>query len=167
MASDPLARRIAHYGDDPELCSILGQVCELTRMGFAAIAFVNEDRWIACQVLDQIEFGLTPGGELDVSTTICADIRDSGRRIIIDHVREEKEWCTHPTPILFGFQSYLSLPLFVGDDQFFGTLCAIDPTPRLLNTPELIEAIERLARRVEEILRVRIAAADVGEARQA
>ncbi len=42
---------------------ILEVVCRTTGMGFAAVARVTEDRWIACAVLDQIEFGLQPGGE--------------------------------------------------------------------------------------------------------
>ena len=51
--------------------------CRSTGMGFAAVARVTDDRWIACEVLDAIGFGLTPGGELAVKTTICDEIRDS------------------------------------------------------------------------------------------
>jgi hypothetical protein len=35
-------------------------------MGFAAVARVTEDRWVACAVKDDIAFGLKPGGELDL-----------------------------------------------------------------------------------------------------
>nr|WP_254447776.1 GAF domain-containing protein [Sphingomonas sp. ID1715] len=135
---------------------VLAELCALTGMGFAAIACVTEDRWIACQVLDQIDFGLTPGGELDVSTTICDDIRKTQRAIVIDHVREDRNWCTHPTPILYGFQSYVSLPLKLRDGSFFGTLCAIDPQPRLLRQPGMFDELERLAHRAEDILSARI-----------
>jgi hypothetical protein len=38
-------------------------------MGFAAVARVTEDRWVACSVLDEIDFGLKPGDELRVETT--------------------------------------------------------------------------------------------------
>lgn len=40
--------------------TILDVVCRTTGMGFAAVARVTEDRWVACGVLDQIEFGLKP-----------------------------------------------------------------------------------------------------------
>ena len=45
---------------------ILDVVCQMTGMGFATVARVTDDRWIACSTLDLIGFGLQPGGELDV-----------------------------------------------------------------------------------------------------
>jgi signal transduction histidine kinase len=39
---------------------------------------------------------------------------------------------------MYGFQSYISMPIILGDGYFFGTLCAIDPRPARLNTPEII-----------------------------
>ena len=68
------------------VASILEIVCRTTGMGFAAVARVTRDRWVACAVRDEIAFGLLPGGELDVKTTICDEIRDNGRAVIIDHV---------------------------------------------------------------------------------
>ena len=40
--------------------TILDVVCRTTGMRFAAVARVTEDRWIACSVLDEIDFGLGP-----------------------------------------------------------------------------------------------------------
>lgn len=118
--------------------TILDVVCRITGMGFAAVARVTEDRWIVCEVLDKIAFGLAPGGELVVTTTICNDIRQSGEAVIIDHVAEDGVYCGHPTPAQYGFQSYISMPIVRGDGSFFGTLCAIDPHPAKLNNPEII-----------------------------
>jgi GAF domain-containing protein len=89
-------------------------------------------------VRDEIAFGLTPGGELQVATTICDEIRDSGQAVVIDHVTEDVNFCHHPTPKMYGFQSYISVPIFRPDGRFFGTLCAIDPRPARLNTPETV-----------------------------
>jgi signal transduction histidine kinase len=107
-------------------------------MGFAAVARVTEDRWIACAVRDQIDFGLQPGGELKLETTICHEIRQSGQPVIIDHVAENPDFCSHHTPAMYGFQSYISIPIILADGTFFGTLCAIDPRPARLNTPETV-----------------------------
>lgn len=41
--------------------AILGVVCRTTGMGFAAIARVSRERWVACSVKDDIGFGLKPG----------------------------------------------------------------------------------------------------------
>lgn len=149
---DPLTSSVLRHGGDPALLEVLEQVCGLTGMGFAAVARVTEERWIACQVLDRIGFGLKPGDELAVATTICDDIRRSGCHVIIDHVREDQDWRTHPTPILYGFQSYASLPIRLADGSFYGTLCAIDPEPALLNEANKVQELHRLADRAAALL---------------
>src|SRR5271168_619853 len=118
--------------------SILEVVCRTTGMGFAAVARVTEDRWIACVVRDEIAFGLLPGGELKIETTICNEIRQSGEPVIINHVAENAVYCRHPTPAMYGFQSYISMPIVLPDGRFFGSLCAIDPRPARVETPETI-----------------------------
>ena len=117
---------------------ILEVVCTTTGMGFAAVARVTEDRWIACGVHDGIAFGLQPGGELKVETTICQEIRGSREAVVIDNVAEDDDYRGHPTPTMYGFQSYISVPIILPDGSFFGTLCAIDPRPARLKTPETI-----------------------------
>ncbi|WP_325049484.1 MULTISPECIES: GAF domain-containing protein [Sphingomonas] len=44
----------------------------------------------------------------------------------------DPRWNSHPAPALYGFKSYVSLPIILSDGTFFGTLCAIDPHPRKL-----------------------------------
>jgi signal transduction histidine kinase len=125
--------------------SILDIVCRTTGMGFAAVARVTEDRWIACSVLDSIDFGLRPGGELKVETTICNEIRDHLETVAIDHVAKDEVYCGHPTPALYGFQSYISTPIILADGTFFGTLCAIDPKPASVNNPATIGTLKLFA----------------------
>ncbi|MDB5699372.1 MAG: hypothetical protein JWN69_2176 [Alphaproteobacteria bacterium] len=159
---DAFAAEVAAQGEDPEVIEILEEVCRVTGMGFVAVARVTEERWIACQVIDKIEFGLDPGDELEIKKTICNDIRKSGHPIIIDHIGADPEWRTHPVPMLYGFESYASLPIVLDDGSFYGTLCAIDPEPRRLNAPELIATLKRYAEKVGRILSaaVRAEAAD-------
>jgi hypothetical protein len=116
---------------------ILEVICRTTGMGFAAIARVTEDRWVACAVRDEIAFGLVPGGELDVRTTLCDEIRQRGQVVAIDNVAEDPDFSGHPTPAQYGFQSYISQPI-VRDGQFFGTLCALDPKPARVNNPQVL-----------------------------
>ncbi len=118
--------------------SILDVVCRTTGMGFAAVARVTEDRWIACSVKDDIQFGLEPGGELKVDTTICHEIRKNREPVVINNASEDQDYGSHATPVLYGFQSYISVPIVLPDGRFFGTLCAIDPKPARLNNPETI-----------------------------
>ncbi|WP_233417185.1 GAF domain-containing sensor histidine kinase [Halovulum marinum] len=116
---------------------ILDLCSRATGMGFTAIARVTEDRWITCSSKDDLGFGLGPGDELKVETTICNEIRASSEMVVIDDVRRSGIYCNHPTPAMYGFRSYISLPIRLPDGTFFGTLCAIDPEPRELSTPQI------------------------------
>lgn len=133
-----LQKDLASIGEIAAIPTMLSVICRTTGMGFAAVARVTEERWIACQVLDNINFGLRPGDELKVETTICDEIRQTGRAVIIDSVTDDGRYRSHGTPALYGFQSYISVPIVLPDGSFFGTLCAIDPKPHRLNTPETI-----------------------------
>lgn len=117
--------------------TILDVVCKTTGMRFAAVARVTQDRWICCGVQDNLAFGLEPGGELKIESTICNEIRDHRQAVIIDNVAEDSHYATHHTPQIYGLQSYISVPITLDDGSFFGTLCAIDTVPRTLNTPEI------------------------------
>jgi len=136
---------VAAIGSIKAIPTILDIVCRSTGMRFAAVARVTEKRWIACSVHDEIAFGLLPGGELKLETTICHEIRQSGEAVVIDHVAEDDVFRGHPTPALYGFQSYISIPIRRTDGTFFGTLCAIDPEPHRLKTPETIAMFEMFA----------------------
>jgi signal transduction histidine kinase len=133
---------------------ILDIVCRTTGMGFAAVARVTTDRWICCASRDDIAFGLKPGGELKVETTICDEIRQSHEAVVIDHVAEDAVFCGHHTPAMYGFQSYISVPIVLADGTFFGTLCAIDPRPARLKNPETIGTFELFAELIATHLNV-------------
>ncbi|RYE88688.1 MAG: GAF domain-containing sensor histidine kinase [Hyphomicrobiales bacterium] len=125
--------------------SILDVVCRITGMGFAAIARVTDHRWIACGVRDEIAFGLQPGGELKIETTICNEIRDHREIVVIDNVTEDPVYCNHHTPAMYGLQSYISMPIMLPDGRFFGTLCAIDPKPHVVSTPSTVATFKLFA----------------------
>jgi len=103
----------------PIVDSLLEVICRTTGMGFSAIARVTETNWVACCVLDKIGFGLKPGGELQLDTTICHEIRQSGDPVVIDHVAIDPAFCDHHTPAMYGFQSYISVPIIRKDGTFF------------------------------------------------
>jgi signal transduction histidine kinase len=125
--------------------TILETVAAITGLGFVCIARVTQDSWHACAVLDKLGFGLEAGGELDVTTTLCEEVRDTGKAIIIDHVSESAAWCDHHTPRIYGFESYISIPIFRQDGSYFGTLCGLDPKPARLSTPAVTSSMTLFA----------------------
>jgi signal transduction histidine kinase len=143
--SETFEQDIAAVSSIKAIPTILDIVCRTTGMRFAAVARVTEDRWIACSLRDDINFGLKPGGELKVESTICHEIRQNGEAVIIDHVSEDAVYAGHHTPQVYGLQSYIAMPIRLADGSFFGTLCAIDPEPHRLKTPETIQMFEMFA----------------------
>jgi signal transduction histidine kinase len=133
-----LAADIAAISRIDAIPRILEVVCRTTGMGFAAVARVTDERWIACSVRDEIAFGLVPGSELELETTICNEIRQHRGTVVIDHVATDECYRSHATPARYGFQSYISVPIMLKGGNFFGTLCAIDPKPARLSTPEVV-----------------------------
>jgi signal transduction histidine kinase len=124
---------------------MLQLICNATGLRFAAVARVTQTTWTACAVRDEIDFGLQAGGELPLKTTICDEIRSCGRAIIIDHVSEDPRFRTHLTPKLYGFQSYISVPVVRTNGEFFGTLCALDPLPAKVSDPKTVATFEVFA----------------------
>jgi GAF domain-containing protein len=132
-----LRKDVENIGRIAIVPTILEVICRTTGLGFSAVARVTPDKWVVGAVKDDIKFGLLPGGELQVNTTICHEIRQSGEGVIIDHVAEDEFYKSHHTPAQYGFQSYISVPIFRADGSFWGTLCGIDPGPAILNNPPI------------------------------
>lgn len=137
-----IAEDVATIGRISAVPAILQVISESTGMGFAAVARVTETSWTACSVLDKLGFGLKPGDELELATTICHEIHISHQRqpVIIDSVSQDEFYRSHHTPRIYKFESYIAVPVFLSNGEFFGTICALDPKPAHL-TGTSIEAM--------------------------
>ncbi len=133
---------IARIEAVPRLLKVL---CESTGMGFAAVARVTDDRWVACAVEDRVSFGLTPGGELPVQTTLCNQVRRAHAAIFIDHASEDAVYRTHHTPRIYAIESYASVPIRLATGEYFGNLCAIDAKPHKVSEPRIMAMFELFA----------------------
>lgn len=142
---DSVSRQAAAVSEIGAVPHILDIVCRATGMRFAAVARVTTDRWITCASLDRLDFGLKPGDELDVTSTICHEVRSCRNAIVIDDVDRHATYRTHHTPLRYGFKSYVSMPIILQDGSFFGTLCAIDPLPRRLDEPGTLSTFRSFA----------------------
>lgn len=122
-----LWRDIEHIQSIAGVQEMLRLICISTGMGFSAVARVTSDHWVACSVLDQINFGMKVGGELKVETTICNLIRDSKKEVLFDDISNEDNTVYRAVAANYGFKSYASFPIILDNGNVFGTLCAIDP----------------------------------------
>ncbi len=132
--------------------AMLADVGRITGMRFSAVARVTDVRWTACAVHDLLQFGLRPGQDLILESTICNEIRQKPELVVFNQASADPRYANHHTPALYGFQSYLSVPVMLDDGSMFGTVCALDPEPARMDDA----AIEQ----------VKVIAANIGRALQ-
>jgi len=141
-----IASDVSAIGRISAVPAILQVIAESTGLRFVAVARVTESDWTACAVLDLLGFGLEVNDTLEIATTLCEEVRGSREPVIIDHASMDERYCTHHTPRLYKFESYISYPVIRADGSFFGTLCALDPLPAKLSEPHIVAMMASFAR---------------------
>ena len=142
--------------DNASVSTMLETVCMATGLRFAAVARVNEQRWVTCSAVDYLDFGLLPGDELVVESTLCHEVRQHTSEIIINDVSCDEVYRDHPTPKAYGFRSYLSIPILRPDGTFFGTLCALDPEPNRLDDIRILKMVRLFAQLIGDSLQAEV-----------
>jgi signal transduction histidine kinase len=145
VVATTIAQDIAAIARIEAVPRLLRVLCETTGMGFAAVARVTDDRWVACAVEDRVSFGLTPGGELPVASTLCNTVRATDEAIFIDHASEDAVYCNHHTPRIYKIESYASVPIKLSTGEYFGNLCAIDAQPHKVREPRVVAMFDLFA----------------------
>lgn len=125
--------------------TILETVMLATDMRFAAVARVTTDRWVACRTVDEVNFGLAEGDEIEIQSTFCQSVRETSQKVLFSDVATDKTYKNHPIAAKFGIVSYASIPIHRSDGTFFGTLCAIDTVPRDVQHPRAVAMLEMFA----------------------
>jgi signal transduction histidine kinase len=126
---DSIARDVAAVGNLSAVPKLLEILCTITGMRFAAVARVSGESWTACAVKDDINFGVVPGGQLELQSTLCVESRAARAPIVIDQASTDARYGNHHTPRTYNIESYVSVPIIMPGGRYFGNLCAIDPQP--------------------------------------
>ncbi|ABG42085.1 GAF sensor signal transduction histidine kinase [Paraglaciecola sp. T6c] len=133
---------------------IMKMLSDATGLRFICIARVTDEKWTTCAVFDQVNFNLLPGDELDISTTFCIQVKRSTQPIVIEHALKDDHYSKSEIPIMYGFESYFSFPIYNKDGDFFGTLCGLDPLPIKLKTVEIQQQIKSFAELISRQIEV-------------
>src|SRR6202790_239706 len=141
---DDIANAVAAIGRIEAVPTLLAVLCEATGMRFAVVARVTDTTWTACAVQDDIHLGVKPGGELAVNTTLCFESRASRTPIVIEHASVDPHYRSHHVPKLYQIESYVSVPIILGNGHYFGNLCALDPRPVKVK-PRILSMFSRFA----------------------
>lgn len=159
-----IAADIASIQSIEAVPTILETVAAVTGLRFVCVARVTADSWTTCAVLDRLAFGLKVGDGLDVTTTLCEEVRDTGLTVVIDNVSTDTRYRDHHTPRIYGFQSYISVPLFRPDGEYFGTLCGLDPVAANLSAPAVLNSLALFAQLISRQLETERILADAQQA---
>ena len=160
--SEAIARDVAAINRIKAVPTILRVLSETTGLRYVTIARVTSSSWTACAVLDRVDFGLGAGDELDVTTTLCSEVRDCLAPIVIDKASEDPRYSGHRTPKMYGFESYIAVPIFRANGQYFGNLCGLDPRPARLSDAKTVAMVTLFA----ELISVQLDAEEAHAERQ-
>ena len=143
--------------------TILRVISETTGLRLSLVARVTGTEWTALAVNDQMCFGLEVGGKLAVATTLCATVRDTRAPVIVEHASQDPDYCKNPIPKMYGFESYIGVPIFLADGRYFGNVCALDARP----TPVKLPRIEAMMTLFAQLISAQLAAEAHQEATRA
>lgn len=108
---------------------ILKTLSDITDLRYSIVARVTENSWTACAIYDNMNFGLSPGDELELKTTYCSTIREQNAPLLVRHASREEEFKNHPALHAYQVESYLGVPLYRQSGEYFGVLCSLDTEP--------------------------------------
>lgn len=132
--------------------TILETIMLATQMRFAGVARVTADRWVACRTVDEADFAIAEGDEIEIESTFCRTVRETSEMVIFSDAATDPVYQNHPIATAFGIVSYASVPIFRGDGSFFGTLCAIDTESRDIKSPRSVAMLNMFAELIGQSL---------------
>jgi len=77
--------------------TILETVMLATNMRFAAVARVTADRWVACRTVDEVNFGLAEGDEIEIQSTFCQAVRETSKKVLFNDTATDDVYRDHLT----------------------------------------------------------------------
>jgi signal transduction histidine kinase len=140
-----VARAVAAISRIDAVPTLLEVLCEITGMGFAAVARVADTMWTACAIKDDIHLGVMPGCQLPVNKTLRIESKALRAPIIIEHVSADPRYRTHAVLKRYQIESCVSVPIILSDGRYFGNLCALDRNPSKVAEPRILSMFKHFA----------------------
>lgn len=152
VVKDVREAEVAAVAGVPDVQGLLAEVCTITGMRFSAVARVTDHRWTTCAVSDLLDFGLQPGQDLILETTICRELRP-GQTTSFGKASAHPVFSRHHSPQIYGFESHISVPMILPDGTMFGSLCVLDPKPATLSE-DVVARVEAVAAKIASQLKL-------------
>ena len=140
--SRDIAFHVTAIGRVDAVPTLLKVLCEMTGLRFAAVAHVEGGTWTAYAMRDDLSLGVQPGGELSFIASLGFDSRAARLPIIFEQAAADPISCGHSSDFI---KSFISVPIIVGGERQFGTLCALDSKPTSLREPRIVSMFKEFA----------------------
>jgi len=142
---DPtIEKDVAAFSRIAAVNMILETLQKLTGLRLSIVVRVDDNSWTACAVVDNLNFGLNPGDQLELSTTYCNTARENAAPLIVKHASQNDDFKDHPGFTVYGVESYIAVPLYRQNGECFGVMCALDLEPKEFSE-ELVSTFELFA----------------------
>jgi signal transduction histidine kinase len=137
-------RAVTSIGRIQAVPTLLKVICDITGMGFAAVASVTSGGWTACAIRDRIQLGLSPGSPLGITTTLSMEVCASHVPMVIDSASTGADRF-HSILSRHRIESYICVPIIRTNGQYFGNLFALDSHAVEVSAPRIVSMLEDFA----------------------
>ncbi|MBI4687814.1 MAG: GAF domain-containing protein [Nitrospirae bacterium] len=126
---------------------ILNEIVSLMDMDMAQFGRVKGDDWEVCVAANRRNFDIQDGALLPLKETLCGEVVDSKKPLIIDDASKSDKLKEHPAFVKYGVVSYLGVPVFI-NGGLNSSLCVLSKTPYNFTEYHLI-LFQLISRRIE------------------
>ncbi len=140
-----IPKAVAAIGRIDAVPTLLAVLRDTTNMRFAAIARVTEKVWTVCAVQDGLQLGVEVGAPFVLRTNLALELQSTRAPIMVEHASTDPRYRADTCSKLYPVESYVSVPIFLPNDRYFGNLCAFDPSPMSISGPVVLSMFTRFA----------------------
>ena len=142
--SEETARAVAALARIDAVPTLLKVICVMTGMRLATVISATGGAWTALAIRDGLCLGLVPGERLKFLENIGLDDQISHVPIVIERASGDSPYGT-PYSSTAPFESFMAVPIILGNGRFFGSLCALDTDAVEVREPRMMSMFKEFA----------------------
>jgi signal transduction histidine kinase len=145
MEESTVFEAVAAVGKIDAMPDLLEALCAINGLRLALVAHVSGRVWTVCAVHDDLHLGIRPGIPLALRTNLDLQSQIPRVAVVIEHASADPHYGSQSSEGLYQVESYISVPIFLPGERYFGTLCGFDPLPSKVGQPLTLAMFNRFA----------------------
>jgi signal transduction histidine kinase len=140
-----ISKTVSAIGRLDAVPTLLAVLRDITGMRFAAVTRVRDEAWTVCAVQDGLGLGIEAGAPFVLKTNLALESESTRAPLIVEHASTDARYRTEAGSDVYRIEGYISVPIFVANGRYFGTLCAFDPHPMTIAGLKVLSMFTRFA----------------------